>query len=163
MDNKNDWTCIRSCEFNGDIVITDPHYINQKEAFGEETLFDGRGLVNTTFYGDWGCTVYRTPAKIGCIPSDALEIGKFCADSGMVCVVDLKDALNSFPEFESWLEERPWCGTIIRNFVGTVTFMTQKHKEKYDGHVYEYTELRVRGDGLIDGLPVSFESIQTSS
>ena len=90
-------------------------------------------------------------------------MGKFCADSGMVCVVDLKDALKSFPDFESWLEECPWCGTIIRNFVGTVTFMTQKHKEKYDGQVYEDTELRVRGDGLIDGLPISFESIQTSS
>ena len=163
MEKKNKWNCIRSCEFNGDIVITDPHYIKQMHAFGKKTLFCGRGMVNSTFYGDWGCTVYRTPAKIGCIPSDAPEMGKFCADSGMVCVVDLNDALKSFPDFEAWLDERPWCGTIIRNFVGTVRLMTQDQTHHYDGGTYDDTELRVRGDGQINGQQVSFESVQTSA
>ena len=65
------WTCIAEREFDGDIVITDPCYIKENgqeiEWDSHEELMKECGLCNTTYYGDWGCTVFRTgeDSKVG--------------------------------------------------------------------------------------------------
>lgn len=165
------WEVFKSAEFNGDIVITDPCYLAHgggKGVLGEwddqESWISAHGgLVNRTYYGDWGCTVFKTKNEIGRILKGSKSLGEFCADSGRVCVVALKDVLEASPNFDQWVNEHAWCATIIRNFSGTVSFAkrTTTHTSKKFGK-WQDTELHVRGDGKIGGRKVSFESIQTS-
>lgn len=160
-DGKKKWVIAARKLFNGDIVITDPCYIG----YTDETCdsYERCGLVSPTYYGDWGCTVYETDGRLGHVTYGTKKLGKFCADTGMVCVMHLEDAEAFRPGFTEWLEERPWCATIIPKFSGEVALITMRDEEKSDdGHVYEFTELRVHGDGTIDGEESSFESIQTS-
>lgn len=182
---KPGWTCIAEREFDGDIVITDPCYIKEN---GERIDWDSHesrikdvGLCNRTYYGDWGCTVFRTreDSKVGFIGSECEEIGNFCADAGMVCVLDMRDARRMSSDIDKWIEEHDWCATIIKGFKGSVKLMTLtttrwrnagwmseetkknlgiKGKRMY----YDDVELRVRGDGVKDEKPFSFESYQTS-
>lgn len=182
---KSEWTCIAEREFDGDIVITDPCYIRETDRSFDwderEALMKDIGLISRTFYGDWGCTVFRTgeDSKVGFIGSECEEIGNFCADAGMVCVIYMRDARRMSPDIDKWIAEHDWCATVIHGFKGTVRLMTLetrrwmntdwmsyetkkslgvKGKRKY----YADTELRVRGDGTKNGEPFCFESYQTS-
>lgn len=87
-----------------------------------------------TMYGDWSCTVYQTEVN----PIDALktvedlnvflkdsqesrkEIGSFCADAGMVCVVDADELRKFNPAFFEWALFHKHCVTSIFNFTGTI-------------------------------------------
>lgn len=169
------WTCIAEREFDGDIVITDPCYIKENGrpidwGLHEEIIKD-IGLCNTTYYGDWGCTVFQTgeDSKVGFIGPECKEIGQFCADAGMVCVLDMRDARRISSDIDKWIAEHDWCATIIKGFRGKVRLMTMTKKrwmkdlkDKRKRIVYDDTELRVRGDGMKDGNTFCFESYQTS-
>lgn len=90
---------------NKDIIITDPCYIfdDYCEAENKDVL------MRDTIYGDWSCTTFNSDTEE--------KLGEFCADAGMVCVVETdneminKDKLNKLREH---------CRTIIKNFTGTV-------------------------------------------
>ena len=172
---KSEWTCIAEREFDGDIVITDPCYIRETDRSFDwderESLMKDIGLISRTFYGDWGCTVFRTgeDSKVGFIGSECEEIGNFCADAGLVCVLDLRDARKLAPDIDKWIAEHDWCATVIRGFKGKVRLMTmttkrwmKDWKDERKRIVYDDVELRVRGDGTKDGEPFCFESYQTS-
>lgn len=165
------WKCIKKASFDGDIVITDPCYLMfggghkvLKKSEDEESFVTGHGgLYNTTYYGDWGCTVFETSNRLaGGNLRNADAIGKFCADSGMVCVIDLKHVREVSPKFEDWLKDHSWCGTVIRGFKGTVGLFAKRVKRKCRMGEYDGITLRVRGDGEIGGKAISFESKQTS-
>ena len=161
MSKKKEWKVVAKKLFNGDIVITDPCYLG----YTDETCdtYERCGIVSPTYYGDWGCTVFKTDGKLGHVTSKMPKLGKFCADAGMVCVMYLEDAEALKPGFVDWLNERPWCATIIPKFSGEVSFVTNREETKFDdGKVYGFTELHVHGDGTIDGEEASFESVQTS-
>ena len=174
MGKKNgkysEWTCIQQHSFDGqDIIITDPCYLRHGKdglnlSWDEyESWCMDHGLFSRTYYGDWGCTVYETDKPIGKIDEEAKELGEFCADAGLVCVLTLDDAKKLHPQFEDWIKESPFAVTVIHNFTGVVKFMVQSETRKFnDGTEYEDVELRVRGDGEIDGYKASFESVQTS-
>lgn len=158
--------CLGSRHFRGDIVITDPCYLlHGKGASGDVSdamAWCSRvGLESRTFYGDWGCTVYRTLNDVWQVDDGDEELGHFTADAGEVCVVPLDEVRKTYPGFESWLDKHRWCGAVIRNFDGLVRLMAQHETRYYDDKPYTDTELRVRGDGLIDGEESMFESIQT--
>ena len=163
------WKCIGEHEFDGDIVITDPCYIGHKMNWDDMNDFMGsRGLISQTFYGDWGCTVFRTDAQVGSVPDDAEKLGRFTADAGMVCVLDMADILDMDPDFQKFIDEHVWCVTVLKGFRGTIRLMTRTLtgflETKSEGRMkYEDTELRVRGDGEKDGERFSFESVQTSA
>lgn len=170
---KAKWECIKSADFDGDILITDPCYLhhgggkNLESYDSWEPWAKKHGLVNTTYYGDWGCTVFKSGPQEGRIPRAAEELGEFCADAGMVCVVKLDDVLKESPKFMEWLGARLWCGTVIRGFKGKIKFITKTTPQSYmdeqgKTHHYNDIELHIRGDGEIDGKPMSFESKQTS-
>lgn len=169
MARKSKWECIMSKEFDGDIVITDPCYIIEHSDFDDGEIYGGRGMASSTYYGDWGCTLFNAEGRVGNVRKGAARIGEFCADGGMVCVAYLKDARESFNSmkddgsFDKWLEERPWCAAVVKGFKGKVSFMLKRGKFKYKGVEYDNSELRVRGDGEVDGKPFSFESVQTSA
>jgi hypothetical protein len=154
------WQCIKRASFDGDIVITDPCYL--LHGGGKEVLkwqdmksfVTGHGgMFNTTYYGDWSCTVFKTGNSLaGGRLMNVDAIGEFCADSGTVCVIDLKHVREVSPKFEDWLKDHAWCGTVVRGFKGSVGLFKCS----------EGIALRVRGDGEVGGEAISFESKQTS-
>ena len=158
-------------EFDGDVLVTDPCYLRHGGSDDgpgwddEDTEMFVRkcgGMYSTTYYGDWGCTIFRTEGGFGRIPRGAKEIGHFCADAGLVCVIAMKDVLARSPGFGDWLREHRHCGAVIRNFKGKVSFLRRSCKVKLHGQVYTDTELRIHGEGTVKGEPISFESMQTS-
>lgn len=159
--NANDWTCEAHRLFNDTIVITDPCYLSEEDV---DDVVMRNGLLGTTYYGDWGCTLFRAGEDVGRIPGNAEELGHFTADAGRVCVVPLDVAKTIRPDFEEWLAERPWCAAVVRDFDGEVRFMVRRKTEEWDdGSVHEDVELRVRGDGTAEGEEIAFESVQTSA
>lgn len=162
---------VDEAEFDGDILVTDPCYLRHGgksdgpgwDPEGTE-IFVRKcgGMYSTTYDGDWGCTIYRTKGVRGRIPKGAEVLGHFCADAGLVCVIDMKDVLSRSPCFGEWLSDHGHCGAVIRNFKGKVSFLKRSWKVKLRGHVYTETDLRVYGKGTVDGEPISFESKQTS-
>ena len=93
--------------------------------------------------------------EVGIVPKKSTKrIGRFCADAGLVCVVNLADVLEANPGFAEWLKSHDGCATVIKGFKGTVKFITSGHWD---------TELRVHGEGEKDGKPFWFESLQTEA
>ena len=71
-----------------------------------------------------------------------VEIGSFCADSGMVCVVYLDEVLKVNPTFKQWAEEHTWCVTIIKDFDGDVRYEVDENQEAHivgEGNINFYT------------------------
>lgn len=68
-------------------------------------------LCDSTIYGDWSCTTFDSDTK--------KEIGKFCADAGMVGVFLLNEVLKYNPDFDYHIN-RKWTTTLIKDFHGTV-------------------------------------------
>ena len=105
-------------------------------------------ISKSTIYGDWSCSTYQTEEEpkefmesILRILNDNLEneedsedwipyegeyIGEFCADAGLVGVFLLDEILAYNPEWKSWIEEHPWCATIIEDFEGEVEYYIDK-------------------------------------
>ena len=172
-ENTEKWECEQEHTFdNQTIIITDPCYLRHGHG-GLSMDWDdmvewikARGLCGRTYYGDWGCTVYETDKPVGDVHEEANKIGEFCADAGMVCVLDREDALKLNPGFDEWATESPFAVTVINCFTGTVKFMVRTYVEKMKIRDKledcEFRELRVRGDGDIYGYKSSFESVQTS-
>ena len=109
-------------------------------------------ISKSTIYGDWSCSTYQTKEEpkefmesILRILNDNLEngedsedwipyegeyIGEFCADAGLVGVFLLDEILAYNPEWKSWIEEHPWCATIIEDFEGEVEYYIDKVDEE---------------------------------
>lgn len=157
-------------EFDGDIVITDPCYVIDRDAEGidyydtEALMKSGKfrqGMSNSTLYGDWGCTTFDT--KI-----EGKIYGEFGADSGMVCVLYLDDIKKVSPEGYEWLMNKEssasWSATIIRNFKGTVTFEIKEEHYEFEGEDCIDYVLEVIGHGIDKktGEEINFKGTQTS-
>ena len=70
------------------------------------------------------------------------KLGRFCADSGMVCVVYLDEVLKVNPTFKQWAEEHTWCVTIIEDFDGDVRYEVDEEDEAHivgEGNISFYT------------------------
>ena len=162
----DEWAEMACLDFDGDVIITDPcyllHGIDRNKYrhwwdFSNKIILEG-GLENSTYYGDWGCTVYKKDnCDIGERGKTKPEpIGHFCADAGMVCVVHLRDVLKHNPNFKVEPDDR--CTALIRGFKGTISFYCKKTMMGK----YEDVELRILGKGEKDGMPFYFETAQTS-
>ena len=70
------------------------------------------------------------------------SLGKFCADTGMVCVVYLNEVLTVNPDFLNWAKTHPWCVTIIENFDGEITYEIDDNTDAHivgKGNINFYT------------------------
>lgn len=162
----------------GDIIITDPCYVvkdgiwhkfcskwftDKKEAFDwlkEECGFRN-GILADTLYGDWSCTTLQVadPKLVLSQIADnkiqdisAKEIGGFCADAGLVCVLYLDDCLKYNKEEVEKLLEKNWCATVIHDFKGFVYLCDiekEWYSEYYKKNVTE-VERNVVGEGNIN-------------
>nr|DAX08909.1 MAG TPA: hypothetical protein [Bacteriophage sp.] len=72
----------------------------------------GRDSVQSKIYDD----------KMADATIDMKKLGAFCADAGMVAVFLLDEVLIYNPDFSKWIEDRPWCVTVIPNFDGDVQY-----------------------------------------
>lgn len=153
-------------DFNGDIVITDPCYLSVNMTNEERRNFDCEhmtnygivGIESETYYGDWDCTTYDrlTWDEDG----RSKPIGKFCADSGMVCVADLASVLKFNPKYDYHIKN-DWSTTLIKDFKGTVCIRI----EQVDGgnEIYPAYSASVIGRGVNSktGEPMDFYTKQT--
>lgn len=142
-------------DMEGTIVITDPCYLDSvKELIPTHS--------RDTIYGDWGCSVWAYNPEEGKYPKEgAKPFGKFCADSGQVCVTAVKD--SELKAFNEWLGDRDWIATVIHGFKGKVRYVEVTETYTDDkGKEREYTSLRVQGEGTKDGKSYAFISAQTS-
>ena len=85
-----------------------------------------------TLYGDWSCAVYQTEINpieelktvedlnIFLAQENKRQIGSFCADAGLVCVVDADEIRKFNPDFFEWALFHKHCATAIYNFTGTI-------------------------------------------
>ena len=151
--------------FDGDIIITDPCYIRKDYDFDWYNLenYNIIGMSRDTLYGDWGCTVYDLDTKE--------PIGEFCADAGMVSVLNLGSVLKYNPNFDYHIN-RKWTTALIRNFKGEVKFTVEFESGVYEdttdyhkvGDKWEDFSVHVVGNGVdrVTKKPINFYSTQTS-
>jgi hypothetical protein len=140
-------------EFDGDIIITDPCYVikNNDE-------YDNCGLrhymYRDTIYGDWGCTTFDTDS--------GEPIGDFCADAGLVAVMQLDEVLEYNPSFDYHIN-RPWTTTLIKDFKGTVQFVVKRYEYTEYGKDWADYAVEVVGHGVnkTTGKPINFVGKQT--
>lgn len=151
--------------YHGDIIITDPCYVIKdsdwsglcgllEHAYSKNIRYHGipRTIMRDTLYGDWGCTTYDKRTKE--------ELGSFCADSGMVAVFDLNEALKYNPDFD-YHTERPWTTTLIKDFDGDVWFAIRQHRSKYCSNWYTVHVIG-KGINIQTGEEIEFETRRTS-
>lgn len=83
--------------------------------FGEDMDVLGftHWLTDSTIYGDWSCTVYKTGGK------RRRKLGEFCADAGMVGVFLLDEVLKYNPKFDYHIN-RTWTTALIKDFHGEI-------------------------------------------
>lgn len=92
------------------------------------------GFACGTKYGDWSCTLYNVdydPRDIKTfdqlmeaygktVTENNKGCGEFCADAGMVCVVDSEEVQKFNPYFFEWAYFHKYCVASIFKFTGTV-------------------------------------------
>ena len=171
---KVPWIVHKSAHFEGDILITDPCYLHlgakDRDDIGwdpDETqswIENNGGLYNRTYYGDWGCTVFKVDwDMLGKDKfNDAPVVGKFCADAGLVCVVPLVVVASRYPNIDKWHERSMECATILFNFSGRIDMVTRDVCYQLNNDQVWSKELRIRGNGTLGGKNILFESMQTS-
>ena len=143
-------------QFKGDIIITDPCYIDRHGVKGKRCLWDmpekefdimtGSGLSKFgftsyiwegTIYGDWSCTTWKVkkssvtkgPSKI--TKKDVEDtLGHFCADAGMVGVFYLNEVLKFNPKFDYHIT-KPHTTTLIENFDGDIEYLVEDGENAY--------------------------------
>lgn len=145
------------CYFNNeDIIITDPCYIFNDEQYDKSNGYlnlEDIGIKNyichSTLYGDWSCTTFNTDTS--------KEIGHFCADAGMVCVVPLNKVTTLSDEYNN-IKDKEWTRTIIKGFTGRVYVDFKTDSGTYDedtpyckkGDKWTYDYIEIVGEGNIN-------------
>ena len=154
---------IMRAEHHGTTPITDDDWRACDCGQNMEVLGIKRYICESTIYGDWGCTTYKVdtdPVKIIYSIAESYakedhkinfspvtsELGKFCADAGLVAVFLLDEVRKYNPDIDKWIKEHPWCVTTIPDFDGEVNYYVDK-----------------QGNAHIVGIGnVNFFTIQTS-
>ena len=131
-------------KFKGDIIITDPCYIDTKDnkmwSDNSIDLSNGSGLRKygftdyiweSTIYGDWSCTTFHLKEESSNKPINELNnqdfyedrLGEFCADAGLVGVFLLEEILAFNPDFKYPTNEYDvhWA-TLIKDFDGEIEY-----------------------------------------
>ena len=144
--------------FHGDIVITDPCYFGLEESYYELDNVLKDFIQRDTIYGDWSCHVFDMNTK--------QVLGRFCADSGQVCVADL-DEVNEHNA--RWTEQynpdfATFGYTVIRDFDGDAWFEVREEDYiDYKGNpAVDYVVVACgKGRNFKTGEEIVFEGKQT--
>lgn len=143
--------------FKGDVIITDPCYIIDKNndndwdkcGYGDDMSLLGLKtyISENTIYGDWGCTTYELKQTNSITDIEEAvtkftngdenelaemkigELGRFCADAGEVGVFLLDEVLKYNPKFDYHIN-RKWTTTLIKDFDGEIEYFVSTHEYK---------------------------------
>ncbi len=134
--------------FDGDVIITDPHYIEPDwpQSVSEDDCsigidFEDKGFCRSNMYGYWICATYDTDT--------GRRLGHFCSENDMVCVLPLDDVLKFNPSFTSHVEE-PMTTTWLRDFHGEIRVaVSEEHYERCGEERVRYN-VYVEGKGNIN-------------
>ena len=141
---------IMRAEHHGTTPITEDDWRACDCGQNMEVLGIKHYICERTIYGDWGCTTYKVdtdPVKIIDTMAESyakgdykidfsyttLEIGKFCADAGLVAVFLLDEVRQYNPKIDDWIAEHPWCVTTIKDFDGDIEYYIDNEG---DAHIY---------------------------
>jgi len=115
------------------VIITDPCYVIANELdlercdYGNnlEALGFKNYLCESTLFGNWVCTTYKTQNPIQGIKDVPKVfdnvIGGFCSIIGLVAVFELDEILRYNPDFI--IPSGCQWATTIQNFTGTVYYL----------------------------------------
>ena len=134
---------IMRAEHHGTTPITDDDWEACDCGQNMEVLGIKHYICERTIYGDWGCTTYKVdtdPVKIIDsiaesyakedheinFPPVTSELGKFCADAGLVAVFLLDEVRKYNPDIDKWIASHDWCVTTIPDFDGEVNYYIDK-------------------------------------
>lgn len=134
-------------DMKGDIVITDPCYIDEW-INPDNTQF--------TLYGDWSCSLWKCDPDTMRPGRKAKPFGHFAADSARVSVTCI-DKCDNRCDIEKFVEERPDLACIVKRFDGKVCYEKHTTWYAYNGKWYRNEYLIVTGHGK----PFCFTSAQT--
>ena len=148
---------VKEFEVRGDIIITDPCYIERyiKPVHSRSTI-----------YGDWSCDTRVIESKNDLLDcnsfykfGDKNQLGSFCADSGQVCVTNIKR--SPYREELLRLVDKE-LATVIKGFKGIVQYLILKESVFCFRSKKYYTEesLVLYGEGTKDGKPFKFGARQ---
>ena len=144
MDKIIKTEVVDSIEFEDkNVLITDPCYVMEDY---RSKIAKPHGILEDTLYGDWSCTVFKASDYKECYNNSV--VGEFCADAGLVCIIDLEYArANSNKPYgiDHWLEEHYWCGTIIDDFTGRFDVVDVTYEHERDGEPKQYTGREIYG------------------
>ena len=130
-------------KFKGDIIVTDPCYIVKKHADLDKLISEGfidsirHCIIESTLYGDWSCTTYKTdkdPISVINQPgliSDSIILGEFCADAGLVGVFYLDEVIKYNPAFKDKIKKNPHIATILYDFNGCISYQTGPYQNAH--------------------------------
>ena len=141
---------IMRAKYHGTTPITENDWRACDCGQSMEVLGINTYITKDTIYGDWGCTTYKVdtdPVKIIDsmaesyakedheidFPPVTSELGKFCADAGLVSVFLLDEVRQYNPNIDTWIASHPWCVTTIEDFDGNVEYYIDKNSE---AHIY---------------------------
>ena len=104
--------------------------------------------------------VRLTTGLLGMKTGHSKSIGNFCADSGMVCVADLRSVLRFNPKYDYHIKN-DWTTTLIKDFKGTVRIKIDLVDE--GNEIYPAYSASVIGQGvnIKTGEPIEFYTKQT--
>lgn len=127
-------------------------YISEDTLYGDWSCFTYKGLKEEvqSLINDWNKYYFEFFKKYNLETDDKKKeeilseysnyssefvknhtFGKFCADTGKVCVCLLEDVLKFNPNFKEWMETHPWCVTVIENFDGDIKYEVDENNEAH--------------------------------
>jgi hypothetical protein len=116
---------------NTDVLLMDPCYSRDDDNDIDSELYCSDLVVDTCADGYYYAIKGRFEDMIERIDEIAenpeyYSLGEFTLDTGRIGVYDYHKAIEEQPELKEQIENKKITATIIRNFTGTITSVTDK-------------------------------------
>ena len=116
---------------NTDVLLMDPCYSRDDDNDIDSELYCSDLVVDTCADGYYYAIKGRFEDMIERIDEIAenpeyYSLGEFTLDTGRIGVYDYHKAIEEQPELKERIENKKIIATIIRNFTGTITSVTDK-------------------------------------
>ena len=121
---------------NTDVLLMDPCYSRDDDNDIDSELYCSDLVVDTYADGYYYAIKGRLEDKMGRIaeiadnPED-YSLGEFTLDTGRIGVYEYRKAIAEQPELKERIENKEIIAAIIKDFTGTITFVTDDDYEVY--------------------------------
>ena len=121
---------------NTDVLLMDPCYSRDDDNDIDSELYCSDLVADTYADGYYYAIKGRLEDEMGRIdeiadnPED-YSLGEFTLDTGRIGVYDYRKAIAEQPELKERIENKEIIAAIIKDFTGTITFVTDDDYEVY--------------------------------